>query len=232
MPRENREESNRDNRAAGSAPATNVPNAANASNPSTSASDRERSIQTDRESGRASSTGVSRGRGRGFERGGSPVAVMRRMARDMDQLFEQFGFGPTGLGLTPAFGSILENDGWGREGLATTGQALWSPEIEMFRRGDDLVVRADVPGVNRDDIHVDIENDVLTISGERREQHEENRQGVYRSERSYGQFHRAIGLPEGVDADACEASFKDGVLEVTVPAPKHEEHKAKRVPVR
>jgi len=81
-------------------------------------------------------------------------------------------------------------------------------------------------------VTVEVDNDVLTISGERREEREENRDDYYRSERSYGQFYRAIPLPDGIDDSNCDASFKDGVLEVTFPAPKLEDRKAKRIQVR
>ena len=95
-----------------------------------------------------------------------------------------------------------------------------------------LVVRADLPGVNKDDVHVEVENGVLTISGERRNERNEERDGFYRSERSYGQFFRAIPLPDGVRADQCEAKFNEGVLEISLPIPKQEEHKAKRIQIR
>jgi HSP20 family protein len=136
----------------------------------------------------------------------SPFSLMRRMADDMDRLFENFGFGQM--------------------------TAAWAPEVETFRRGDKLVVRADLPGLKKDDVKVEIDNGVLAISGERHEQHEENRDDYYRSERSYGQFYRAIPLPEGVSEDQCEASFKDGVLEVSLQAPKEESRRTKQIPVK
>ncbi|MHB0948298.1 MAG: Hsp20/alpha crystallin family protein [Gemmatimonadaceae bacterium] len=196
--------------------------------------DRERSLQTGRESGRSAGTGVARRQGQSLARGdvSSPFALMQRMAQDMDRLFEQFGFGRTGLGSW--LGSDLWNSPWsGSSALDQSDPgALWSPQVEMFQRGDKLVVRADLPGMRKDDVHLEVENDTLTISGERKAEHEENRGGFYRSERSYGQFFRAIPLPEGVSADQVEASFRDGVLEVTLPAPRQEERPAKRIPIR
>ena len=115
---------------------------------------------------------------------------------------------------------------------AMFGQPGWAPEIETFRRGDALVVRADLPGLEKADVNVEIDNGVLSISGERCEDHTEDRDGFYRSERSYGQFYRALPRPEGVSDEQCEATFKDGVLEVTIPIPKQRERSGKRIPIR
>ena len=93
------------------------------------------------------------------------------------------------------------------------------------------MVRADLPGMRRDDVQVDVDNDVLTIAGERRQENEENREGVFRSERSYGQFYRAIPLPENVDTSKVKASFNDGVLEVTAPLPKEEQRRSTRIAI-
>jgi HSP20 family protein len=156
--------------------------------------------------------------------------LMRRMAEDMDRLFENFGFGRTGLGLAPSFGTALDRDLW--SGSPALGQALWSPQVDTFRKGDKLVVRADLPGLNKDEVKVEVDEGVLTISGERREEQEETREDFYRSERSYGEFYRAIPLPEGVTGDQVDATFKDGVLEVTLPAPKQPERRAKQIQIR
>ena len=106
------------------------------------------------------------------------------------------------------------------------------PQFDTSRRGDKLVVRADIPGGTKDAIRVEVDNGILTISSEHREQHEEDRDGFFHSERSYGMFYRAIPLPEGIDADQIDASFKDGVLEISFPAPKQEQSRTKRVPVK
>lgn len=190
--------------------------------------DRERSIQTGREGERSRGLAHQPMTAPVFGQSGSPFSLMRRMAEDMDRLFEDFGFARGGLGLGSRFGA-LDSDLWSGSGLT---QATWVPQVETFRRGDKLVVRADLPGLRKEDVKVEIENDVLTISGERREEQEEDRDGYYRSERSYGQFYRAIPLPEGGSDEQCEASFKDGVLEVTLPAPKETEQKRKRIQVR
>jgi HSP20 family protein len=173
---------------------------------------------------------VSRqGRGAGLD---SPFALMQRMADDLDQLFGQFGFGRNAASVAPTFGSLLEREPWSSGALASMpSQALWSPEVDVLRRGDKLVVRADVPGMSKDDLHVDVEDNVLTIRGERREEHEDRDEGVFRSERSYGEFYRAIPLPEGVNTDQCEAKYENGVLEVTLNAPE-QERASRRIPVR
>jgi HSP20 family protein len=151
---------------------------------------------------------------------------MRRMAEDMDRLFDSFGLG-TGLGVR----SGGYDDLWSAAPFGGAG-ALWSPQVEVFERDNKLVVRADVPGVNKDDVNVEINDDVLTISGERKDEHEEKREGFYRSERSYGQFYRTILLPEGVNPDQSEATFKDGVLEVTFDKPQEQQRKGRKIQVR
>ena len=189
--------------------------------------DQERQITTGREGGQLSRrSGLAQQRGYGLVNLGDPMSLMQRMAEDLDRLFDQFGFG---LGLAPQRGGTLQ--GPRQPGLLRGLQNAWSPQVEVFRRGDELVVRADLPGLNRDDVQVDVDNDVLTISGERRQETEENREGVYRSERSYGQFYRAIPLPENVDASKVKASFNDGVLEITAPLPKEEQRRSTRIAI-
>lgn len=197
--------------------------------------DKERSIQTQREGNTA--TGVARRnqssgvQAPGTDIASSPFLLMRRMAQDMDRLFENFGFGPLGLGTGLGLGSRFDSGLWDDRWPALSRQT-WSPQIETFRRGDKLVVRADLPGLKKDDVKVEIEDGMLTISGERSEEHEENRDDFYRSERSYGRFYRALPLPDGASEDQCEATFRDGVLEVTLNAPRQAERKAKQIQIR
>jgi HSP20 family protein len=103
--------------------------------------------------------------------------------------------------------------------------ALWAPDLEVFEAGNELVVKADVPGLKREDIKVDITDSELTISGERKVEKEENEKGVYRSERSYGAFFRSIALPDGAKTDLAKATVKDGVLEVKMPLARIESAK-------
>jgi HSP20 family protein len=104
--------------------------------------------------------------------------------------------------------------------------------VEVLERGDNIVVRADLPGLGRDDVQVEVDDDVLVIRGERREERETTEGKLYRSERSYGSFYRAIPLPENTDSSAVQASFKDGVLEVTLPKPREVTRTAKKVEVK
>jgi HSP20 family protein len=131
---------------------------------------------------------------------------------------------------------------WEPFGLATRGawpfgagreatQNLWSPQMETFQRGSEFVVRADLPGLNKDDVKIDITDDTLTIEGERREEHEENREGYYRSERSYGSFYRVVPLPEGAITDSAKANFNNGVLEIVVQAPPREVSRGRRLEI-
>ena len=107
----------------------------------------------------------------------------------------------------------------------------WSPQIDVSQKNNELVVRADLPGLTKDDVKVDITDDAITIQGERRKEHEEERGGVYRVERSYGSFYRTIPLPDGAMTDQAKASFKDGVLEITMPAPPEQVTRGRRLEV-
>lgn len=163
--------------------------------------------------------------------GRSPFETMRRMSEQMDRMLSSFGLGRGWL--APTFGSGLFGD-YG--GLSETGDrgslTNWSPDVEVFRRADELVVRADVPGLDREDLHVEMRGDSIVIDGERREQKEDERGGYHYSERRYGHFHREIPLPEGINAEQAKASFKDGVLEVTMPAPPQEGSRGRELPIQ
>ena len=135
----------------------------------------------------------------------SPFSLMSRFREEMDRLFADFGFGSRGL-FSPGFGRDFE-------------RSMWSPQTEVFQRGNQLVIHADLPGMSKDDINVDIEDDQIIIRGERREEREQNEQGFYHTERSYGSFSRSIPLPQGIDAEQANASFNNGVLEITMPMP-------------
>jgi HSP20 family protein len=154
---------------------------------------------------------------------GGPFAFMRRFSEEMDRLFEDFGFGG-GL-LAPSFGREFG-------GLGEAGRGVWSPQVEVFEREGKLVVRADLPGLTKDNISVDINDDALVIRGERRNEREENEEGYYRSERSYGSFYRRIPLPEGASAEEANATFRNGVLEITMPAPERAEQQRRRLEIR
>ena len=95
----------------------------------------------------------------------------------------------------------------------------WIPAIDLLETEGEFVLRADLPGLAEQDVNIELEDNVLTLSGERKSEHEERKQGYYRAERSSGSFRRTLTLPEGVDADAVKATFDRGVLEITVPKP-------------
>lgn len=145
--------------------------------------------------------------------GSSPFSLMRRMQQDMDRLFGSF---------------------WGHEGLSPfveRERGYWSPAVDVFQRGNELIIRADVPGMSRDDLTVEVGDDAVTIRGERKYDHEEEREGIYRSERSYGSFYRTIPLPEGTLTDTAKANFHDGVLEIVLQAPPQEAQRGRRLEI-
>jgi HSP20 family protein len=96
----------------------------------------------------------------------------------------------------------------------------WLPAMDLVETDDHFVLRTDLPGVSEDDVDVELDNDVLTVSGERKAEHETREKGYYRVERASGSFRRSLRLPDGVDPEAIEASFDKGVLEVRIPKPE------------
>jgi HSP20 family protein len=106
----------------------------------------------------------------------------------------------------------------------------WVPSVDLLEQGENFVLRADLPGVSEDDVKIELEDNVLTISGQRRSEHEEHKEGYYRLERASGSFSRSLSLPEGVDPSAIEARFEAGVLEVQIPKP--EERQPHRIEIK
>ncbi len=109
------------------------------------------------------------------------------------------------------------------------GAGRWVPAMDLVEDGDHFVLRADLPGIDEDAVSVEVEDNVLTISGNRKSEHEDRKEGYHRIERAFGRFSRSLTLPEGIDAESIEASFKNGVLEVRVPKP--EQRKPRRVAI-
>jgi HSP20 family protein len=140
----------------------------------------------------------------------SPFMMMNRFAEEMERMFDDLGFGRSRLAHRL------------RPGMGEMGYGMWSPQIEIFERGSQFIVRADLPGLTKDDMKVEITDEALTIQGERKQEHEEDREGWHRSECSYGSFYRSIPLPEGIKAEEAKANFRDGVLEISIPAPQRE----------
>jgi len=143
---------------------------------------------------------------------GGPLSVMRRISEDMDRLFDSFGFG---RGLFPAFGQSALS-GYGGEGASS----LWTPHIEVYERDGKFLVSADLPGVKKEDVNVEITQDAVTIQGQRKQEKTSSEGGFYRSERSYGSFYRTIPLPEGANTDNASATFRDGVLQIEIEVPQ------------
>ncbi len=104
----------------------------------------------------------------------------------------------------------------GQEDQRRTHATAWIPTTDIFARGDDLVIRCELAGVRREDIDITLSGDVLTISGERRSELNEEEIHFYTRERSFGHFRRSMNLPEGIDRSDISADFRDGVLQVSV----------------
>src|SRR3954465_6898151 len=102
----------------------------------------------------------------------------------------------------------------------TEAARRWVPAMDLVENDDHFVLRADLPGMSEGDVSIEVRDNTLTLSGERKAEHEERQRGYYRLERQSGKFSRALSLPEGVNADAIEAKFDHGVLEVVIPKPE------------
>jgi HSP20 family protein len=105
----------------------------------------------------------------------------------------------------------------------------WAPAIDLVEADDHFLLEADLPGLSEGDVSIEVQDNVLTVSGERKSEHERKERGWYRLERSFGRFSRSLTLPEGVDADAISATFENGVLKVRIPKP--EQRKPRRIAI-
>jgi HSP20 family protein len=105
----------------------------------------------------------------------------------------------------------------------------WVPSMDLVEEEDQYVLRADLPGLSDQDVKIELEDNVLSISGTRKSEHESRKEGYYRVERASGSFSRSLTLPEGVDPESIRAEFENGVLEVRIPKP--EERKRRRVEI-
>ena len=122
------------------------------------------------------------------------------------------------------FGDTLSHE------AAENSYRSWMPAVDIFERGDDLVLRAELPGVNKDELDLRVEGNVLTLHRERKRDDSVSEESYHRVERSYGSFTRSFTLPNTVDATRIEASYRDGILEVVLP--KAEDAKPKRIEVK
>jgi len=157
----------------------------------------------------------------------TPFTFMGKFAEEMDRIFEDFGL----------------EAGWFMPRLLTRGQQLigrkaeaaqaqWTPRVEVFEREGQFVVRADLPGMTRDDVKVKIARDHITLEGERKEGKKDEREGYYYGETRYGAFYRVVPLPEGVDTTKATAEFARGVLEIVMPRPIPPEAQVRRLEIR
>jgi HSP20 family protein len=140
-----------------------------------------------------------------------PVRELNTIQSEMNRLFNTFFDTPSPAG----------------NGSATLRR--WLPAMDLLETENDFVLRADLPGLSEEDVNIELEDNVLTVSGQRRSEHEERKEGYYRVERASGSFSRSLTLPEGVNAEAVQATFDRGVLEVRIPKP--EERKPRKVAI-
>jgi HSP20 family protein len=131
-----------------------------------------------------------------------PVTELNTIQNEMNRLFNTFFDqpAPTGRGGAP--------------------NRRWIPAMDLVETADHYVLRADLPGLDDDDVNIQLEDNVLTISGERKTQHEQHEEGYYRIERAFGNFARSLTLPDGIDPDAVQGHFDRGVLEIRIPKPE------------
>jgi len=145
-----------------------------------------------------------------------PFAMLRQMTSEFDRAFEGWPF---------FRGSAFS--------ARAAGEAVnWIPKIEVFERDKRLVTKVDLPGMKKEDVKVEVTDGHLAISGERKSETEEKKDRFYRCEREYGSFYRSVPLPEGAKLDDVKATFKDGVLEVSVPLPAAAESTVRQVAIQ
>lgn len=128
----------------------------------------------------------------------SPFGLLPRFTGDIERLFD----------FSPRLFS--------RESLLI-GESAWIPSIDVFEKEGSLVIRADLPGLTKDEVDVEVTDEAITLTGERKKEVEEEKEGMYRFERAYGSFYRAVPPPEGVKPEQVKATFTNGVLEEPVP---------------
>ena len=138
-----------------------------------------------------------------------PVRELTSLQNEMNRVFSSFFDSPAG----------------------GNGQSLrrWVPAMDLVETEEHFVLRADLPGLGTEDVNIEVEDNVLTVSGERKVEHETQREGFYRVERASGAFRRSLTLPDGVNLDDIAASFDKGVLEIHIPKP--EERKPRKVSI-
>lgn len=106
-----------------------------------------------------------------------------------------------------------------------SGIGNWTPAVDIFEKNGKTTIKAELPGVDKKDVNVDVKEGVLTLSGERSYENEVKEENFYKKERAYGRFNRSFSLPEGLDPDMINAEFKDGILTIEMPQSKEKEPK-------
>jgi HSP20 family protein len=139
----------------------------------------------------------------------SPFGLMRRFTEEMDRIFSNLGGTSSGTGLQ---------------------ELAWAPAVEVRQNDNNLVISAELPGLTEKDVRVEATPEGLVIQGERKQEYTGEEGGVRRSERVYGQFYRLIPLPEGADVDNAQASFENGVLQISIPTPQSQQNR-RQIPI-
>jgi HSP20 family protein len=143
-----------------------------------------------------------------------PAAEVNTIQNEMNRLFNTFFDHPTQTG---------RSDGTSRR---------WLPPMDLVESADDYVLRADLPGLADGDVNVQLEDNVLTISGERKARRDQQQEGYHRLERAFGSFTRSLTLPDGVDPDGVDAEFDRGVLEIRIPKPEQKKPRSVQINLR
>ena len=140
-----------------------------------------------------------------------PVAELNTIQNEMNRLFNTFFDQPS------------------QTGRGNGTMRRWLPPMDLVETADHYVLRADLPGLSDGDVNIQLEANVLTISGERKAEHEDQQEGYYRLERAFGAFSRSLTLPDGVDPDGIQAHFDRGVLEIRIPKPEQKKPKTVQI---
>lgn len=145
-----------------------------------------------------------------------PLNLLRQMTSELDRMFDE----PW---------TLLR---WPSPEMSMADAPIWAPKVDVVTKDNKLVTRVDLPGMTKEDVVVEVQDGFLTLSGERKKETKEEKDNVYREEREYGSFCRTVPLPKGVKADDVNATFNNGVLEVTVPLPAAPAPNGRKVPIQ
>ena len=143
-----------------------------------------------------------------------PLNLLRQMTSELDRMFDE----PWTLFRMPMQ-------------FASNELPAWAPKVDVVTKDNALITRVDLPGMKKEDVKVEVQDGLLTLSGERKKEVIEDKDNVYREEREYGSFCRVVPLPKGIKAGDVKASFTNGVLEVTMPIPAAAETAAKKIAI-